>query len=274
MSNSTTVGPPGPPEVADPGSEPPTGLSERFTRRFIRVLRPVWSRRRVGAVIGVAVAGSCGLVLAITMPRGPLTTAQALTAMLLGLLVGAATGLVLRSRWAMLLAPAAFMTVYELGRVGTDGPTVDAIQLSNTYGIIAFVVGRGFTGLLTVLPMLIGAVYGAGLARRLNRSTERAQSGETTHPVWRGTWRVVAAITTVAVIALAVLIARPAGTDPILTADGSPAPNSVAELTQVQIGGQQQTIMIRGVDVDAPVLLFLAGGPGGTEIGTMRLFDA
>jgi proline iminopeptidase len=48
----------------------------------------------------------------------------------------------------------------------------------------------------------------------------------------------------------------------------------VAELTQVQIGDHEQTIMIRGANVDAPVLLFVAGGPGGTEIGSMRLFGA
>jgi proline iminopeptidase len=32
--------------------------------------------------------------------------------------------------------------------------------------------------------------------------------------------------------------------------------------------------MIRGDSVDAPVLLYLAGGPGGTDIGAMRLFGA
>ncbi len=38
----------------------------------------------------------------------------------------------------------------------------------------------------------------------------------------------------------------------------------------VPIGGVDQTMLIRGVSTDAPVLLFLAGGPGGTEIGAIR----
>jgi hypothetical protein len=166
------------------------------------------------------------------------------------------------------------MLVFELVRAGTNGPTVDAINLTNIYGVIAFVVGRGFTGLLTVLPMLVGAVYAAALARRIGATINPTPEGPSTHRIWRGTRRVAAAATAVAVIALAVLIARPAGTDPILGADGNPDPAAVAELTQVQIGGHDQTIMIRGANVDAPVLLFVAGGPGGTEIGTMRLFDA
>jgi pimeloyl-ACP methyl ester carboxylesterase len=234
----------------------------------------VWSHRWIGLGITVAVTGVFGVILGLTMPRGPLTTPQALTALLSSLLVGGAAGAASRSRWAMLLAPVTFMVVVELVRVGTDGPTVDGINLSNVYGVIAFVVGRGFTGLLTVLPMMVGAVYGAALARRLGRTIDPIRVGPSSRRFWRGTGRAAAAVTAFAVIALAVLIARPAGTDPILAADGNPDPAAVAELTPVQIGGHEQTIMIRGANVDSPVLLFVAGGPGGTEIGTMRLFDA
>jgi pimeloyl-ACP methyl ester carboxylesterase len=38
----------------------------------------------------------------------------------------------------------------------------------------------------------------------------------------------------------------------------------------VEIGGHELAVMIRGHSVDNPVLLFLAGGPGGTELGAMR----
>jgi pimeloyl-ACP methyl ester carboxylesterase len=238
-----------------------------------RALGLAWSRHWIGMGVTVAVAGTFGVILGITMPRGPLTTPQALIALLSSLLVGGTAGFVMRSRWALLLAPAVFMLVFELVRAGTNGPTVDAINLTNIYGVIAFVVGRGFTGLLTVLPMLVGAVYGAALARRLGQSIDPDWMGPSTHPFWRGVRRVAAAVTALAVIALAASIARPAGTDPILAADGNPDPAAVAELTQVRIGGYEQTVMIRGANVDAPVLLFVAGGPGGTEIGTMRLFD-
>jgi len=36
------------------------------------------------------------------------------------------------------------------------------------------------------------------------------------------------------------------------------------------IGGRDQTMLIRGRSVDNPVLLYLAGGPGGTDIGAIR----
>lgn len=65
-------------------------------------------------------------------------------------------------------------------------------------------------------------------------------------------------------------IGRPAATDPIVSADGRRVPGSVAELTQVKIGGHDLTMMIRGRSADNPVLLFLAGGPGGSELGAMR----
>jgi len=164
----------------------------------------VWSRRWIGLGIAVAVAGILGVILGLTMPRGPLTTPQALTALLFSLLVGGAAGVMSRSRWAMLLAPAVFIMMFELVRVGTDGPTVDAINLSNIYGVIAFVVGRGFTGLLTVLPMVVGAAYGAALARRLGRSIDPSRVVQSTHRFWRATRRVAAAVIALAVITLTV----------------------------------------------------------------------
>jgi proline iminopeptidase len=65
-------------------------------------------------------------------------------------------------------------------------------------------------------------------------------------------------------------IARPADTDPIVGANGEPLAGSVAELTSAEIDGHELALMIRGVSSDNPVLLFLAGGPGGTEMGAMR----
>jgi pimeloyl-ACP methyl ester carboxylesterase len=78
------------------------------------------------------------------------------------------------------------------------------------------------------------------------------------------------ALATVLVVVLGAALARPASTAPILGADGDPLPNSIAELTAVPIGGHDQWIMLRGHDVEAPVLLFLEGGPGGTALGSMR----
>ena len=82
--------------------------------------------------------------------------------------------------------------------------------------------------------------------------------------------RSVAIGTGLVLVVLAALVARPAGTDPILTADGEPVPGSVAELTELELGGHDLALLIRGRSTDNPVLLFLAGGPGGSELGAMR----
>jgi pimeloyl-ACP methyl ester carboxylesterase len=71
-------------------------------------------------------------------------------------------------------------------------------------------------------------------------------------------------------IVLGIIIARPGRTNPVIGPDGEPLPGSIAEITSIPIGGQEQTIMVRGRDIDNPVLLYLAGGPGGTDLGAMR----
>ena len=59
-------------------------------------------------------------------------------------------------------------------------------------------------------------------------------------------------------------------TPPILSADGQPLPGSIASLEKVNLNGSQQWISIRGMDTTKPVLLFLAGGPGGSQLATAR----
>jgi pimeloyl-ACP methyl ester carboxylesterase len=77
-------------------------------------------------------------------------------------------------------------------------------------------------------------------------------------------------LASLALFVLAVLIARPATTEPIVGPDGAPMSGSIAELLTVPIGGHDQAMMIRGRNTENPVLLYLAGGPGGTDLGAMR----
>jgi pimeloyl-ACP methyl ester carboxylesterase len=80
------------------------------------------------------------------------------------------------------------------------------------------------------------------------------------------------AITALGLIMLAVLIALPARTPPIRAADGQPVPGSIAELASVTLGGKEQAILIRAADPTKPVLLYLSGGPGQSDLGWSRVY--
>ena len=61
-----------------------------------------------------------------------------------------------------------------------------------------------------------------------------------------------------------------ASTPPIVDENGNTPVNSIAELRRIELNGRKQWISIRGWDKNAPVLLFLAGGPGGTQMAAVR----
>ncbi|MFK3983743.1 alpha/beta fold hydrolase [Micromonospora sp. NPDC050397] len=197
----------------------------------------------------VVAAAAWGLVAAQWTPRGPLTNAQALWSVAISAVVGLAAGWWSRSRWAMLAAPAAFVVALELTRIGVRGPSVDLPHLS-PFGIVALLAGRGVHGVLSILPLGLGAACGAGVTRRGHRGSLIRRIGT--------------GVLTAALLAATVAVSVPARTAP------TPGPNGVAELTSVGVGPYRLGMMIRGTDVEAPVLLFIPGAPGGTEIGSMR----
>jgi len=201
---------------------------------------------RIGTA--VALAALVGVLAGWFTPRGPFSTTEALATIAAGLVLGLLAGRAMGSRWAFLLAPVVFVAAFELVRRGESGPTVDGIHLDSLYGAAAAVSGRGVHGLLVIVPILIGVAFAL-------RSLPR--------------WGDV--VVGLFLVVLVVGVARPAGTEPIRDADGAPLAGSVAELARVEIGGSTQTVMLRGRSTDSPVLLFLPGGPGGSELGSMRL---
>lgn len=52
--------------------------------------------------------------------------------------------------------------------------------------------------------------------------------------------------------------------------NGHVPPNSIAELRALDLNGKKQWISLRGWDQSKPILLFLAGGPGGTQMAAVR----
>ncbi|MEO5898645.1 MAG: alpha/beta fold hydrolase, partial [Ilumatobacteraceae bacterium] len=196
-----------------------------------------------------------------------MTTTQVLTGMVIGALVGVTAGVAMRSRWALLLAPVVFVAVFEVVRIGADGPTVDGIHPGSTYGIVAFAVGRGFHGVVALVPMLLGAAFGSACARRTSGGP-RCRSGRARVGLY--VRRTFAGAATVGMIVLAAGIVRPAGTAAIRDANGAKVEGSIAELIRVDIGGHDLSMMIRGASTANPILLYLAGGPGGSELGAMR----
>jgi pimeloyl-ACP methyl ester carboxylesterase len=61
-----------------------------------------------------------------------------------------------------------------------------------------------------------------------------------------------------------------ASTPQIVDEQGIAVQDSVAELLQVELNGRKQWISIRGWSQEKPVLLFLAGGPGGSQMAAVR----
>lgn len=71
-------------------------------------------------------------------------------------------------------------------------------------------------------------------------------------------------------VGMVVLSQFSASTPMIRDENGNISPGSIAELTPIELNGRKQWISIRGLDKSKPILLFLAGGPGGTQMAAVR----
>jgi proline iminopeptidase len=210
-------------------------------------------RVSVGLALAAGIGAAAGLIVGFTLPRGPITAWQTIALMLFGLTVGGVTGFVARSRWAMLLAPMGFLTAFEIGRRGlASGPSVDTVRLEMFYGVLAIVLGHVVLVIAGVLPMVVGASLGVAFGRRTSTPG-------------------LSVLALIGLVALGVVALQPASTPPILAPDGRPLAGSIANLEPVQLGGHEQWIMLRGHDTSKPVLLYLSGGPGQSDLPFVRV---
>lgn len=104
-------------------------------RHLPELLRSNW---RVATLATASIAALSGFAIGLAMPRGPVTSAQALALMGTGIVVGLAAGFILHSRWAMLLVPAVHVGTFELGRLGAQGPTVTGFIWTRHSGFSAY----------------------------------------------------------------------------------------------------------------------------------------
>jgi len=84
---------------------------------------------------------------------------------------------------------------------------------------------------------------------------------------WLGIWTLTLATT---LLIIGVVSQKICYTPPILDGNGNVLEGSIAELNQIDINGSKQWITIRGNSIDKPILLFLAGGPGGSQLAATR----
>ena len=69
-------------------------------------------------------------------------------------------------------------------------------------------------------------------------------------------------------------VGRYGSTPPFRDASGSVVEGSVAEMQRLRLGGIEQSITIRGRNTNAPILIWLHGGPGTDETGLLRKYNS
>lgn len=214
--------------------------------------------RHRSAMVAVGFGAALGAAVAIIAPRGPVDSGGALALLGLALLVGAGAGWLTRSRWAILGAPLGYAVLFEL--LGDHaGMTAGPPDLSSGWGVAAALAGRLLHGAVALLPLAYGAALGAGVARRRVSAGAGARSR-----VWRAVRRSGAAILGLAMLLLTWQLARPA------TVPSPAGPRPVAEFVRVPRDDATLWLAVRGGDRRNPVVLYLPGGPGQSDLGVGR----
>lgn len=208
-------------------------------------------RRWWGAGLAALCGGGLGVAVGLFQPRGPVTPVDAFELIVGGLVVGLVAGALARTRWALLLAPVGFLIGFELVRVRAGLPTTGPLRLDSAFGPLAYLLGRAVAWPLAILSLTVGVAWGG------HRRTAGRPVGA------------IAATTLLAVLAGSLLL--PPRSPALAGRDGAAAEEAVAELVRVELGGHEQWIEVRGARDDLPVLLYLSGGPGQSDLAFSRV---
>ena len=115
---------------------------------------------------------------------------------------------------------------------------------------------------ISLLALLINGI------RLVIQHIRKADKNSATRLVKRN---IILLVVTCIVCAGFVWITQLTASTPIIRGEnGNELPNGIAELRQIILNGRKEWISIRGHDSNNPVLLFLAGGPGGSQTAAVR----
>ncbi|MCB0911037.1 MAG: alpha/beta hydrolase [Propionibacteriaceae bacterium] len=203
------------------------------------------SSPRIAWATSCSAALAAGLIWGLIEPRGPVSGVQAVAVMGTSVAIGWIGGQLTGARKAAILLPLAHVTGFELARRTSNLPTVAAFEPTSGFGLLAMVLGRIIPWLLAATPLAVGAVWGSRRTKARRPIALLACSA--------------------ALVLLATWLAVPASPEPVR------APGGFADLVEVELGGHRQWIQVRGTDPANPVLLYLSGGPGQSDLAFSRV---
>ncbi len=165
-------------------------------------------------------------------------------------------------RYLLALIVAIALAVYFLGVRPRIAP-MGASQIE------LITIGVLLLALAIVVLIFLGALIVAIVLAARSRTRERARPW-----LLRMRGEMMYILTFLLLLAIIVIASQwMAYTHAILGDDGKALPNSFASLEKINLGGVDQWLIIRGQSVDNPVLLFLSGGPGGSDAGRVLRFN-
>jgi pimeloyl-ACP methyl ester carboxylesterase len=93
---------------------------------------------------------------------------------------------------------------------------------------------------------------------------------------WRRVRRVLVTLLSLAglfIAFIALYLVLPISTPPFLSAQGRSLPGSIASIERWRLNGIDQTVILRGRDAKAPILVWIHGGPGTSETALFRHYN-